>query len=101
MGNTGGPEHDAEGTELRLMPAVALAVLTVEKQGNKREFVRVHRELARRRVTHIGENGAALLAFAVDGAEEVACPHMLSCTGAGNFFGAIHGKREQCGAIFT
>lgn len=31
----------------------------------------------------------------------VSSPATAQHMGAGNFFGAIHGKREQCGAIFT
>jgi hypothetical protein len=78
MGNSGGAKHDGEWAELGILPAIAFAVMPIKKQGEKREFVRVHGQLARSGVTQIGEDGAALFALAVDGAEEIAGSHVLS-----------------------
>jgi len=78
MGNAGGAKHDGERTELGILPAVAFAVMAVEKQRKKRKLMRMHRELARSSVAQIGEDGATLLTLAVDGTEEIACSHVLS-----------------------
>ena len=78
MGNAGGAKHDGERAELGILPAVAFAVMAIQKQRKKRKLVRVHREFARSGVTQIGEDCATLLALAVDGTEEIACSHVLS-----------------------
>jgi hypothetical protein len=78
MGNAGGAKHDGERTELGILPAVALAVMAIEKQCEEGELVGVHGQLARSGVTQIGKDSATLLALAVDGAEEIARSHVLS-----------------------
>lgn len=78
MGNAGGAKHKREGAELGLAAATALGVEAVKQQSEKRKFMRMHGELAGNGVAQIGENGAALLALAVDGAEEIARAHVTS-----------------------
>ena len=77
MRNAGGTEHQSKWSVLPFTAAAALAVMSVKHHGEKGKLMRVLRELARRRVTHVGENGAALLARTVDGAEELARAHVL------------------------
>jgi hypothetical protein len=78
MRNACGTEHEREGAVLTFAAAAALAVVAVEHQSEKGKLMRVAGKLAGRGVAHISENGAALLADAVDGAEEVARAHVLS-----------------------
>lgn len=99
MRNTRGPEHDAEGAVLGLLPATALAVQAVEEQSDKREFVRMHGELARSGMANVCEDGAALLAFAVDGAEETARAHVLKGGGAGNVWACCSVRHGEASAV--
>lgn len=78
MRDAGWAKHDGERAELGILPAVAFAVMAVKKQGEEGEVVGVHGQLARSGVTQIGEDGATLLALAVDGTEEIARAHMFS-----------------------
>ncbi|HEX8837487.1 MAG TPA: hypothetical protein VF748_11165 [Candidatus Acidoferrum sp.] len=84
MGNARGPEHNAERSVLALVAAVAFTIQTVEHEGEKGEFVRMHGELAGSGMAQIGENGATVFAFALNCAEEAACAHVLGGGRAGN-----------------
>ena len=86
MRNAGGTEHQGKWSVLSLAAATALAVMAIEDECEKSKLVRVLGKLAGRGVAHVGENGAALLARAVDGAEEIARAHVLSWRrgGSGN-----------------
>ena len=93
--NACGTEHEREGAVLTFATAAALAVVAVEhhtrvkkassceclafrQQAHElQQLLRWAGKLAGRRVAHIAENGAGLLAGAVDGAEEVARAHVL------------------------
>lgn len=78
MGDTRGTKHECERAELGLPAAIAFAVVAVEKQSKKREFMRMHGQLAGNGVAEIREDGAALLALAMNGAVEIARAHVLA-----------------------
>lgn len=78
MGDARGAKHECERAVLGLPAAVALPVKPVEEQSEKREFMRMHGELAGNGVAQISKDSAALFALAVDGAEEIARAHVLA-----------------------
>ena len=72
MRNARGPEHQRHGRELFLLAAVAFAVKAAEQQTEKGQFVRVHRQLARDRMSQIAEDRPGMLQAMADRAEELA-----------------------------
>ena len=84
MGNARRPEHKGERSVLALAAPVAFSIQTVEQEGEKGEFMRVHRELAGSGMAQIGENGPTLFALALDRAEEATCGHVSGSGHAGN-----------------
>lgn len=65
---------------LTFTAASALAIMAVEHERETSKLMGVLGKVAREGVAYVGKNGAALLASAVDGAEEIAGVHVLSWT---------------------
>src|SRR5215472_1984958 len=93
MRNASGTKHQSERSELRVLPAVALAVQPIQQQGKKREFVRVHGELAGSRMAQVREDGVALLPPTLNCAKEAAGAHVLA--GGSPVRGGIDGGFRQ------
>jgi hypothetical protein len=77
VGNAGGAKHDGEWVELRFPAAVALAIVAFEQKREKRKLMGMSGEFAGDRMAQIGEDGTALLTFALYGPEEMTRPHVL------------------------
>src|SRR5215467_8927902 len=98
-------EHQSEWSILTFAATDALAVMAVEDESKEGKLMRVARKLAGRRVAHVAKNGSALLAGAVDGAEEVSGTHVGSWRreGGGNIWvgsSVRHKGTSRRGVVF-
>lgn len=95
MGKARRPEHKAERSVLAVTAAAAFAIQTVEQEGEKGEFMRMHGELAGSGMAQIGENGVTLFAFALNCSEEAACAHVSGWGCVGNSSTEVHVRHRS------